>query len=107
MKNLFSTKQWGSLIEIERKHRIDVAVWAYSYEYMNDSLVSDEVFDKTCLAIDKNISTGNTVMDNFFSEKFESYTGSWVVEHPELKKLHRIYEIKKSCPESQSPLIYL
>lgn len=82
---------WGTPVEIERRRRIRVALWAYAYEIANDELVPDAVFDREALLIDPKVPTGHRVLDRFFREKFASYTGQWVNEHPELHKLAALY----------------
>jgi hypothetical protein len=47
--------EWGSEIEIERKRRINVSLWAYAYERESDSLVSDA----ECLKITLEITLKN------------------------------------------------
>jgi len=78
---------WGSPEEIERRRRIRVSVWAYAYELLDRSLVSDETFDRECKLVDPSISTGHEVLDVFFREQFADYTGQWVHRHPEKHKL--------------------
>ena len=95
-------------LEIERQHRIKVSVAAYSYEYYNDSIMSDEDFDALCLKIDKSMSTGNEKLDKFFREEFEPHTGMWIRKHPEKAGLDRIYwqvfrknETRKNPPKKE------
>lgn len=82
-------------VEIEVANRIKVSVWAYAYELESDSIVSDEVFDETCLSINPKLSTGNTkrikTLDKFFQEEFNAYTGQWIHKHPELDKIRELY----------------
>lgn len=79
------------VVEFERRRRICVALWAWAYEKHSDSLVSDAKFDETCYLIDKNIKTGNDILDKFFSEEFDPSTGQWVHKHPEQDKLEALY----------------
>lgn len=81
----------NALVEVERRHRIKVAVVAYAYEIMSDPIMSDSEFDKLCLRINLSIDTGHRIMDTWFIENFSPHTGSWIGDHPELDKLHRIY----------------
>lgn len=81
---------WGSPVEIERRRRIQVAVWAYAYEKLDESLVSDETFDAECKLVDLSISTGNFGMDHWFRTNFKPDTGMWVQRHPGRKRLHQI-----------------
>lgn len=78
-------------IQKEIKRRTSVALWAYAYEFKSDSLVSDQLFDKTCREINLEISTGNTIMDEWFKKEFTPCTGMWVYRHPNLDKLEEIY----------------
>ncbi len=77
-----------SPVEAERQRRICVAVWAYAYEYLSASIVSDAKFDETCKEIDLSIKTGNPKMDKWFKKNFDPCTGSWVGQHPNLDVLH-------------------
>ncbi len=79
----------------EIKRRIDVAVWAYAYEMLNLSLVSDARFDKECLKVNPYILTGRPIEDEFFKKEFAPFTGQWVHRHPDKAGLHRIYLIKR------------
>lgn len=67
-----------------------VSVWAYAYEYLAESLVSDHHFDAECLKIDLSVDTGNPKMDKFFRENFVPYSGVWVRRHPEQGGLFRV-----------------
>lgn len=78
---------WGSPVELERRRRIRVSVWAYAYELLDVSLVSDAEFDREAQAVDVNVSTGHPQLDAFFREHFADYTGQWVHKHPEKHKL--------------------
>lgn len=82
---------WGSAIEVERRNRIMVSVWAYAYEIMNESLVSDAVYDQTCRSICPFISTGNNVMDAFFLNEFDPSTGVWIYKHPQIEGIYGVY----------------
>jgi hypothetical protein len=95
---------WGSPVEIERRNRIRVAVWAFAYELMNDTLVPDEVFDRVALQIDPKMPTGNLTLDKFFAAHFDPSTGMWVRRHPDLKGLAKAYaRIKKETAECPQP----
>ena len=80
------------MVEIERRRRIRLAVAAYAYEFMNDSVMSDHEFDRLSEQVDLTVSTGNRKLDSFFKKNFEPATGMWVRKHPEKDKLRRIYE---------------
>ena len=91
-KNIsFSEKYIPSALEIERRRRINIALWAYAYEIEDSPLVSDAKFDNTCLLINPAVSTGHLVMDNWFRTKFNPHTGSWIRCHPELEKIQGLY----------------
>jgi hypothetical protein len=93
---------WGSPEEIERRNRIRIAVWAYAYEIMDDTLVSDAEFDALALKIDPTVSTGNRKLDRFFRAEFSPATGMWVRKHPDQRGLHRTYlrikALRKEAP---------
>jgi len=78
---------WGTPVEVERRRRIRVAVWAYAYEVFDVSLVSDHRFDEECKLIDPKVSTGNARLDSFFRKTFAAHTGQWVHKHPEVGRL--------------------
>ena len=80
-----------SVIEIQRRHRIRLSVAAYSYEFYNDSIMSDADYDKLSLLIDVSINTNNEKLDKFFREEFGAHTGMWIRKHPDLDGLERIY----------------
>lgn len=82
---------WGTDEEVERRNRVRLSVWAYAYELQNDTLASDEAFDKLALLIRPEVSTGNKKLDRFFRTHFDPSTGMWVRKHPDLKGLHRTY----------------
>lgn len=81
---------WGSPVEIERRRRINLAVWAYAYEALNESLVSDETFDAEAKLVDLTVATGNPKMDLWFRKHFHPDTGQWVQRHPGRARLHQI-----------------
>lgn len=82
---------WGSPVERERKLRIQLAVYAYAYEFDDTSLIDDHAFDQMCLRVNRSMSTGNEVLDQFFREVFQPHTGSWIHEHPDLHGVSRLY----------------
>lgn len=82
--------RWGSPVEIERKRRINVAVWAYAYEFLNTSLVSDEDFDQECQLVNVSMATGNIRHDAFFRRHFKPDTGLWVHQHPNKARLREL-----------------
>lgn len=77
--------------ELEKRRRIQVALWAYAYEVEDDSLVPDHVYDMKCREIDLSKSTGDAEMDKWFRENFDPSTGVWVHKHPGIKRLAEIY----------------
>lgn len=86
-----SSKQWGSPVEVERRNRIRLSVWAYAYEVLDDPLVSDELFDTVAAQIDPTMPTGSKTLDAFFKAEFSPSTGMWVRKHPDQRGLHRVY----------------
>lgn len=84
-------------VDIERRNRILVALWAHAYEVHNNPLVDDFEFDMMCMRIDTSVDTGHPVMDKWFKEKFDPYTGMWVLSHPEKNRLETLYQNLKGC----------
>jgi len=78
-------------LEVERRHRIRVTLWAYAYEIENVSLVSDEEYDRVSRLIDPRVPTGHAVLDAFFATKFDPSTGMWIYQHPELNRVRALY----------------
>lgn len=76
----------------EVRKRIQVSLWAYAYEIGNRTLVDDATFDRVCLEINPEVSTGNPLMDKFFREEFDPSTGYWIYSHPEIEKIEALYE---------------
>jgi hypothetical protein len=76
----------------EVRNRIRLSVAAYAYEYLSESLMSDEEFDKLSLKIQPEKKTGRVKLDNFFKKHFEPSTGMWIRKHPEKHKLKSLYE---------------
>lgn len=97
------TPVWGSVIEIERRNRIRLAVAAYAYEFCGDSIMSDGDFDKLALKINPSLPTVENYMwdkvqvarykrlDEFFRNEFSPDTGQWIHKHPELAKVAEYY----------------
>lgn len=81
-----------SEMEIEKRKRINVALWAYAYEVRNDSIVTDGEFDRVALEINVFARTDNEEMDTFFQWEFSPDTGVWVHQHPNIAGLERIYK---------------
>lgn len=80
------------LISKQIRLRIRLSVFAYAYEFANESLISDAEFDALCLQVDPSIETGNAKMDKFFKEQFNPSTGQWIHKHPELAKIVHLYK---------------
>lgn len=78
---------WGTPIEIERRRRIRVSVWAHAYEALDVSLVDDHTFDAECMLVDPKVSTGHAILDAFFRKHFVAYSGQWVTKHPDKRRL--------------------
>lgn len=82
---------WGTDVELEVRRRIQLSVAAYSYEYEDESIMSDAEFDKMCLEIQPNMMTGNSRMDRFFKSHFDPSTGQWIRKHPEINRIKQLY----------------
>lgn len=85
--------RWGSVIEVERRNRILVSLYAYAYEVENHSIIGDYDFDQLCLTIDPEIGTDNDVLDHFFATEFDPSTGFWIHSHPELHRIRHRYSL--------------
>lgn len=81
---------WGNPVEIERRRRIRLSVWAYAYEIAGAALVPDGQFDAEALQSDPTIRTG--YLDDWWALAFNPSTGIWIHMHPELAKVRQIYE---------------
>ena len=90
-----------TLKEIETWRRIHLSVAAYAYEYLDDTIMSDEEYDRMSRQIDVSIDTDNEQMDKFFRTEFEPDTGMWIRKHPDKEGLKRIYMIKKNYANKQ------
>ena len=83
-------------IATERRHRIRLSVFAYAYEFENESLISDGEYDTLSRLIDPKLKTGHKKLDKFFATKFEPDTGMWIREHPELDKVRALHFMWKN-----------
>jgi len=76
----------------EIRNRIRLSIYAYAYEFKNESLISDAEFDEMAKAIEPDIMTSNEKLDKFFFEEFDPSTGQWIHKHPELEKIAKLYD---------------
>lgn len=76
----------------EIRNRIRLSLASYSYEFHDDSLMTDAEYDKLSREINPNEKTGNELIDRFFREEFMVDSGMWIRKHPELWKLKHIYK---------------
>ncbi len=88
---LFAEPEWGTPQERERQRRIKISVAAYAYEVMDDPMLSDAEFDSLAQKIDRNQKTGDDELDYFFFKRFVPYTGQWILQHPKLEGIERLY----------------
>ena len=79
------------MINQEIRNRIRLSVAAYAYEFVGDSIMSDQEYDELSLKINPKEKTCNDMMDKFFRTQFQPDTGMWIRVHPELGKLDYIY----------------
>ncbi len=82
--------QWGNPIEVERRRRIQLTLWAYAYEIADAPLVIDGRFDTECRQSDLSINTGH--LDDWWRTCFNPSTGMWIHMHPELDKVRKMYD---------------
>lgn len=78
-------------VEREVHRRIKLTVWAYAYEIANTSLVSDDEFDRECMAVDVRIDTGRPELDEWWRGHFQAHTGQWIHGHPELARVAELF----------------
>ena len=83
---------WGTPQEIETRRRIRLSVWAYAYEFENETIVSDAKYDVESFQVNLNIETGRLDLDFWFRAMFTPDTGIWIHKHPELVKVRQLYE---------------
>lgn len=76
----------------QRRYRIRLSLAAYAYEFHDSSIMTDAEFDELSSKVDVNVDTGNQEMDKFFRDHFDSSTGQWIWNHPELDKIEWIYK---------------
>lgn len=82
---------WGTEVEKQTRLRIQLSVYAYSYEMIDVSLISDFKFDQMCKEVKPEIETGNKKLDKFFKTQFDPSTGMWIRNHPELNNIIELY----------------
>ena len=84
--------KWGSPIELEVRRRIQVSVAAFAYEFENNPVMGDDLFDWFAGRICKRMGTCHPILDEFFLIHFSPMTGMWIHKHPDLIGIRRIYE---------------
>lgn len=77
----------------ETRKRIRVAVAAWAYEVLQESIMSDAEFDQLAQSIDLSIDTRRPDLDKWFRKNFQAYTGSWVHGHPDRNRLDQITKL--------------
>lgn len=86
------TLTWGTPVEIERRRRFKLLIWAYAYEFKAHSIVPDHLFDTEALRINTRIDTGKPEHDFWWRAWFKPFTAMWIHNHPDLDKLEKVYE---------------
>jgi hypothetical protein len=81
--------------ENEKRLRIRLAVFAYAYEVLNISFVSDAEFDRLSRKVNLRTITDDRKLDDFFRREFDPSTGMWVLKHPQIKKIAALAEYYK------------
>ncbi len=81
-----------SLVEVERRNRIRVAVAAYAVECWDNPIMKPGDYD--CLAenIHRELATGHNSLDRFFACEFTPLATDWVRDHPEIDKIEKLYK---------------
>ena len=85
-----SDSLYNPVVDAETRKRIHLCVYAYAYEFLGETLITDHEFDKLAYSINLNIKTRRPDMDKWFIENFEPHTGQWIWSHPEKQKLEFI-----------------
>ena len=85
---------WGTPVEVERRRRIQLSLWAYAYEIKDTLLVDDHIFDAVARQSDITIRTGR--LDEWWAKNFHPDTGVWIHDHPELDRLAARYSTLSS-----------
>lgn len=85
--------------ELVTRARIRISILAYAYEFLGYSLVSDAEYDKLALELDTTTSTNDKLLDKFFKNEYQAYTGQWIHNHPEIEQI--AYWAQKCVEESQ------
>lgn len=85
-------RTWGTAVELEVRRRIQISVAAFAYEFENNPIMGDDLFDWFAGRICKNVGTCHPILDEFFKVHFSPMTGMWIHQHPDLKGIRRIYE---------------
>lgn len=81
---------WGTPVEVERRRRIRLCLAAYAYEVLDAPIMTDAAFDALARQSDSTIRTGR--LDDWWAEAFEPHTGQWILSHPELTRVARLYD---------------
>ena len=67
-------------------------MWAYAYEVIHDSLVTDEMFDREARLVNLAVNTRRPDLDDWFRREFDPSTGQWIHKHPEPARVRELYE---------------
>ena len=86
---------------LETKNRIRVAIAAWAYEVLQESIMSDSEFDELAKSIDLSIDTRRPDLDKWFRKNFQAYTGSWVHGHPDRHRLDQITKLVINAKEGK------
>lgn len=84
--------KWGIAVEKEIRRRIQISVAAYAYEIKDTPIMGDDTFDMIAENINPKLTTGHPLLDEFFMTQFSPMTGMWIHNHPELKKIAKLYD---------------
>lgn len=79
-------------VEIERRRRIKLSIWAYAYEFHDHSIVPDAMFDVESYCVDLSIDTDRPDLDFWFRANFNPCTGQWIHNHPDLVRIGQLYK---------------
>ena len=77
--------------EIEKRRRINVALWSFAYAVMNDPIVPDNVYDVVATSVNLKGFTDNIRLDIWFENNFRTSTCAWIWSHPDFEKIAQMY----------------
>lgn len=82
---------YGEIEDVENRNRLRLCLFAYAYEFLGNSLISDSEYDDLSYTINPFINTDSNY-DNFWLTEFNAFTSMWIRKHPNIKGIKDIYD---------------